>query len=224
MLYVRIVDYKSSSMDIDLESLIAGEQLQLIVYLDAAARSRRKKHPDQEIVCAGAFYFSFQDPVIDLTPQMTEQEAEDLADSMMRLKGLVNSRQDVISLMESGPWEAGASSVIPVTRNKTPGELRASDHVITDRQFDLLRRYARDRMQKAASAILSGQIAPNPARKSSDITTCTWCPYRDVCGFDPHSPGAVFREREKRKADESWSVIEETVNGNERISDASVDG
>ena len=211
-LYIKIVDYKSSSKDIDLESLISGEQLQLVVYLDAAARSRQKKNPNQEIVCAGAFYFSFQDPVIDLTPQMTDQEAEALADSKMRLKGLVNRRQDVISLLESGPWEAGASSVIPVTRNKTPGELSASDNVITDRQFDLLRRYARDRMKKIASAILSGQIAPNPSRKSSDITSCTWCPYRDVCRFDPHSPGAVFREREKRKSDESWSVIEEALN------------
>ena len=215
-LYVKIVDYKSSSKDIDLESLIAGEQLQLIVYLDAAARSRQKENPDQEIVCAGAFYFSFQDPVIDLTPQMTKQEAEDVADSMMRLKGLVNSRRDVIDLLETGPWESGASSVIPVTRNKEPGELRASDHVITDRQFDLLRRYARDKMKKTASAILSGQIAPNPSRKSSEITSCTWCPYRDVCGFDPHSPGAAFREREKRKTDESWAVIEETVNEHEK--------
>ena len=224
-LYIRIVDYKSSSKDVDLESLIAGEQLQLIVYLDEAARIRQKKHPKKEIVCAGAFYFPFQDPVIDLTPQMTDQEAEVLADSMMRLNGLVNSRQDVLERLESGPWEAGASGVIPVTRNKAPGELRAADNVITDRQFDLLRRYARDRMRKIASAILSGQIAPNPSRKRSGTTSCTWCPYRDVCGFDPHAQGAAYREREKRKADESWALIEETVSSQspeEGTDDASV--
>ena len=38
-LYVKIVDYKSSSRDIELERLIEGEQLQLIVYLDAARSS-----------------------------------------------------------------------------------------------------------------------------------------------------------------------------------------
>ena len=148
-----------------------------------------------------------------------------LADSMMRLNGLVNSRQDVLERLESGPWEAGASGVIPVTRNKAPGELRAADNVITDRQFDLLRRYARDRMRKIASAILSGQIAPNPSRKRSGTTSCTWCPYRDVCGFDPHAQGAAFREREKRKADESWALIEETVSSQspeEGTDDASV--
>ena len=44
-LYVKIVDYKSSARDIDLESLIEGEQLQLLVYLDAAARLEQKAHP-----------------------------------------------------------------------------------------------------------------------------------------------------------------------------------
>ena len=58
-IYVKIVDYKSSSREIDLESLIEGEQLQLIVYMDAAAKLSRRKDPDREVVCAGAFYFSF---------------------------------------------------------------------------------------------------------------------------------------------------------------------
>ena len=210
-LYVKIVDYKSSARDIDLESLIEGEQLQLLVYLDAAARLEQKAHPENEIVCAGAFYCSFQDPVVDMDPLMTKEEAEDAILRSMRVKGLVNGRQDVVERLETAPWEAGTSKVIPVSRNMTRGELRASSSVVTDRQFELLRLYSRDRMRRIASSILSGKIAPNPSRKDAQITSCTWCPYRDVCRFDPRRRGTGYRERAKRSGKENWELIEQAV-------------
>lgn len=210
-LYVKIVDYKSSSRDIDLESLIEGEQLQLFVYLDAAAQLEKRRNPGREIVCAGAFYCSLQDPVISMTPAMTKEEAEDAVVRSMRVKGLVNGRKDVLERLDTSPWEAGASLVIPVTRNSNPGDVRSSAGVVTDRQFNLLRSYSRDRMQRSAASILSGQIVPNPAMLDSNSTACTWCPYRDVCGFDPRRKGTGYREKAKRSAAESWEIIEQTV-------------
>ena len=214
-LYVKIVDYKSSAQDVDLERLIAGEQLQLFAYLDAAAALEQKAHPEKEIVCAGAFYFSFQDPVVDMTRQMDAEELEDAIVAKMRVQGLVNGRPDVVERLDTEQTGAGPSLVVPVTRNKTPGELRESDHVVTDRQFDLLQRYARDRMRKIAGAILSGQIAPNPSRKDANSEACTWCPYRDVCRFDPRARGAAYRELEKRTNKESWEIIEAAVSREE---------
>ncbi len=208
-IYVKIVDYKSSSREIDLESLIEGEQLQLIVYMDAAAKLSRRKDPDREVVCAGAFYFSFLDPVVGITPQMTEDQIQDAIDASMRVKGLVNSRKDVIERLDAQPWAPGASKVIPVTKNKAQGEVRAAGHIISDRQFSLLRDYAAHRMREIASDILSGQTAPNPSRKDSNTTACTWCPYRDVCGFDPRSRGMAYREKAGRSPEKIWEVIEE---------------
>ena len=206
-LYIKIVDYKSSPHDFDLGSLIAGEQLQLMVYLDAAADLARKEHPDREIVCAGAFYFSFQDPVAEVTRQMTTEQIEDVIVSEMKMKGLVNGRSDVVERLDQSLTQQGASLVVPVTRNKTPGELRSSQSVVTDRQFDLLRGYARDRMRRIADAILSGQILPKPSRKDPGTSACTWCPYRDVCRFDPRAKDMAYRDREKRSSQENWEII-----------------
>ena len=212
-LYVKIVDYKSSSRDIELERLIEGEQLQLIVYLDAALSLEQKAHPEKEIVCAGAFYYAFQEPMVEMTPDMTPEELEDLTVGSMRVKGLVNGRADVVERLDRGLSEPGPSLVIPVIRNKNPGELRASDNVITDRQFELLREYAKDRMRRAAASILSGQTAPNPSRMDTNTTSCTFCPYHDVCGFDPHGKGMRYRERAKRSSKENWEIIGNTVSG-----------
>ena len=212
-LFLKIVDYKSSSRDVDLDSLIEGEQLQLIVYMDAAAKMAKEKYPEREIVCAGAFYFPFQDPVTDLTEKMTPEEQEEAVVAAMRVKGLVNLRGDVIERLDNSPWEAGASKVIPIIKNRTPGEVRAADNVVTDRQFDLLRRYSEEQMKRIASDILSGRIAPNPSRKDSATTACSFCPYCDVCGFDPTRRGMAYREKEKRSRDRNWEIIEETVSG-----------
>jgi ATP-dependent helicase/nuclease subunit B len=167
----------------------------------------QKAHPDKEIVCAGAFYFSFQDPIVEMAGQGDMDELEDAVISEMRVKGLVNGRPDVVDRLDRDR-SPGPSMVIPVTRNKNPEELRAGDHVITDRQFELLRSYARGKMRQIASSILTGQIAPNPSRTDARTQACTWCPYRDVCRFDPRQKGMAYREREKRSSQENWEIIE----------------
>ncbi len=207
-LYVKIVDYKSSDRDIDLESMIEGEQLQLMVYLDEAARLEKKNHPDREIVCAGVFYFAFQDPVIDISPDMNAQDREDAVIKQMRVKGLVNGSMDVVDRLDRTlDSAAGASLVVPVTKNKKSGGLRDSASIVTQEQIDLLRRYSRDKMRRISESILSGQIAPNPSRKDTASTACTWCPYKDVCRFDPHDKKMAYRERMKLTDAEKWELI-----------------
>ncbi len=210
-LYVKIVDYKSSDHDIDLESIVEGEQLQLMVYLDEAARLEARNHPDREIVCAGVFYFAFQDPVIEMKPDMDAQEMEDSVVRQMRVKGLLNGSADVVDRLDRTLDGQGTSLVVPVTKNKTPGSIRASSSIVTQEQIDLLRRYTRDRMRRISESILSGEIAPNPSRKDTATTACTWCPYRDVCRFDPHGKGMKYRERAGLTDQELWEEIRNTV-------------
>ena len=208
--------YKSSRHDVDLGSLADGEQLQLLVYLDAAARLEQTAHPDREVICAGAFYFAFQDPIVELDEASDADLTQTSILGEMKLRGLVNGRMDAVLRMDRSLAGGASSLVIPVYRNKN-GELRSSENVISDRQFNLLRGYVRKRMRMTASSILAGEIAPNPAREDSRTTTCTGCPYRDVCRFDPHRKGMSYREKEKRSGKELWEIIE-------RIEDAELDG
>lgn len=215
-LYVKVLDYKSSGHDIDLDSLIEGEQLQLMVYLDKAARIAAKDHPDREIVCAGVFYFAFQDPVVDMKSGMNEQDLEDAILKQMRVKGLVNGSTDVVDRLDRTlQGAAGASLVIPITKNKTPGSYRASESIVTQDQLDLLRRYSRDRMRRISESILEGRIAPNPSRVNDRNNACTFCPYKDVCRFDPHSKNMSYRDRQDLTGQEKWDLIKQTVDPGE---------
>lgn len=56
--YIRIIDYKSSAKDINLNEVLAGLQLQLITYLDAVCQ-------DKDLIPAGILYFGLVEPKID---------------------------------------------------------------------------------------------------------------------------------------------------------------
>ncbi len=219
-LYVKIVDYKSSSHDFDLDGLIEGEQLQLMVYMDEAARMEAKNHPDREIVCAGVFYFAFQDPVIDMTFDMTQEAMEDAVVGEMKVSGLVNGSPDVIDHLDRDLPQSKASLVIPVRKNKEPGSLRASRSIVDQEKIDLLRRYSRDRMRRISEAILAGEIAPNPSRKDERTSACTYCPYKDLCRFDPHSKTMSYRERTKLDDTQKWELIRKALDPQENTSDS----
>ena len=55
--YIRIIDYKSSVKNIDLNEVVAGIQIQLLTYLDAVSK---KENAD----LAGVLYFNLIEPVI----------------------------------------------------------------------------------------------------------------------------------------------------------------
>ena len=53
--YIRIIDYKSSAKDINLNEVVAGLQLQLLTYLDAVCNI-------EDVMPAGVLYFNLIDP------------------------------------------------------------------------------------------------------------------------------------------------------------------
>lgn len=56
--YIRIIDYKSSAKDINLNEVLAGLQLQLITYLDAVCE-------EKDVIPAGVLYFGLTEPKLD---------------------------------------------------------------------------------------------------------------------------------------------------------------
>ena len=55
--YIRIIDYKSSAKDIDLNEVYAGLQIQLLTYMDAICK-------EEDLMPAGILYFSMLEQMI----------------------------------------------------------------------------------------------------------------------------------------------------------------
>ena len=214
--FVKIIDYKSGSTAFDLAALYYGLQLQLVVYMDAALELEGRRHPGKETVPAGIFYYHIKDPFADQREDMTEEDIERDILRQLRMNGLVNSELSIISHLDREIRKE--SDVIPVAvKDGYVQESRSS--VASTQRFSALRRFVGRRLREAGQDILGGDVDLKPYKQGSR-TSCDYCPYHAVCGFDTKTSGFGFRRLKNRKPEEIWEEIEEE----ERVEGAAGDG
>lgn len=192
--YVKVIDYKTGSKSFDVTALYHGFQLQLMVYMDAALQMEQKKHPEKEILPAGVFYYRIQDPLIDRPKEGEEQES-----ILKELKpdGMISLEKEVLGHLDH--CMGGESSVIPVKYNKN-GSLSKSSKAASAQDFYLMMKYAVNKVEEIRQKILSGDVKVNPYRRGTE-TSCDYCSYRQICGFDTKMEGYRYREIEAMSVD-----------------------
>lgn len=201
--YVKIIDYKSGSTRFDLAALYYGLQLQLVVYMDAVMELQERAHPDKKVVPAGVFYFNIKDPVVEKQAQMNPEDIDTAILQQLKMSGLVNSDLEVISHLDHEIQDK--SDVIPVAmKNGLLQEHYSS--VASERRFQVLRDFVKQRLKQSGQEILSGNAAVTPC-KQGNTTACDYCPYHAVCGFDQKVAGYGYRRFRSMKPEEVWAQI-----------------
>ena len=198
--YVKVIDYKTGSKSFDVTALYHGLQLQLMVYMDAALQLEQKKHPEKEILPAGVFYYRIQDPLIDRPKEGEEQES-----ILKELKpdGMISLEKEVLEHLDH--CMVGESSVIPVKYNKN-GSLSKSSKAASAQDFYLMMKYAVNKVEEIRQKILSGDVKVNPYRRGTE-TSCDYCGYRQICGFDTKMEGYRYREIDAMSVDKVIQAI-----------------
>ncbi len=194
-LYVKVIDYKSGSTKFDLLKLYYGTQLQLVVYMNAAMELEKKKHSTKEIVPGGLFYYHIDDPVVEITGEIQEADIHDAILKELKPDGLVNSEEAVYRAMDDEFEQK--SDVIPVELKKN-GELSVRSSVASAEEFDILSEYVNRNIVKIGKDIYKGNIKVSPLGEGQE-SSCKYCPYKAVCGFDLKIQG--YEERKVKKID-----------------------
>ncbi|MEH7251632.1 helicase-exonuclease AddAB subunit AddB [Neobacillus niacini] len=178
--YLRVIDYKSSEKDVNLNEVYYGLALQMLTYLDIVIT-----HSDQLIEMkaspAGVLYFHVHNPLISSSKLLTVDEIEKEIMKKFKMNGLMVGDQDVLKLMDQS-LESGDSQIISAGIKKD-GNLTKKSKVASLNEFDDLRAYVRKLYQDTGEAIVDGQVAITPY-KLKDKTPCTFCSYKSVCQFD----------------------------------------
>ena len=193
--YVKVIDYKSGSTKFDLIKLYHGMQLQLIVYMNAAMELEKKKHAQKEIVPGGLFYYHIDDPVIEITGEVSEEEIQEAILKELKPDGLVNKEEAVYRAMDDAFEQK--SDVIPVEIKKN-GELSARSSVASAEEFAVLSEYVNHSIVNMGNAIYEGTVEVSPFVEGQ-TSSCDYCPYKAICGFDRKIEG--YQERKPRKLD-----------------------
>ena len=205
--YVKVIDYKSGNRKFDLAALYYGLQLQLVVYMNAAMEMESRKHPDKEIVPAALLYYHIDDPTIETTVELTDEQINEQILAKLRMNGVVNSDPEVVERLDR--YMQDKSVVIPVEKKKD-GSFSARSGVLSREEMQLISSYVDAKIRSIGREILDGKIAANPYEKGNE-EACTYCAYKKVCGFDGSIPGYEKRQLEDLDKQALMQRMQETV-------------
>lgn len=173
--YVRIIDYKSSVKDIDLDEVMAGLQIQLLTYMDAVTKI-------EDFMPAGVLYFNLIEPVIKANRNTTEDDIEEQIKKQFKMKGIVLSDINIIRKMDRD-LEKGASNIVPAYIDSKGNISEAKSSCATMEEFNKLQEYTIKTVKEISKEIFEGNIDIKPYYKNKK-TGCDYCSYKSICGFN----------------------------------------
>ncbi len=158
--YVRIIDYKTGSIDESPLSDYTGQKLQMQLYM---------AHVKGERTPAGVFYFP------------ASVAYGDTDEGRFRMKGFLNGEREALL--------AGDVHLVDDERKKSEyfasalKNARSLSRVMDEETFRLFLEYGVLVAKKGAAEIKEGYIAPSPFVDVAEKGKCTYCKYGGMCGF-----------------------------------------
>lgn len=161
--YYRIIDYKTGSDKIADQELFMGKKLQLYLYLKAF---------ESEGVAAGAYYASIKDA-------FSKEDG-----TVTYLSGNTLAEDEVVTATDSSYFTANQSDVIGLKYSaKKNGERKISSNGFSAEDIAARKEYAKTVAEKGVEYMSGGFIAPTPYAEGLK-STCDYCPFGAVCGFE----------------------------------------
>ena len=176
--FIRIIDYKSSVKNIDLNEVVAGIQIQLLTYLDAVSK-------EENADLAGILYFNLIEPVIKAkNKHLTEEQLEQEIRNNFKMNGLILGDVEVVKMMDNN-LKTGNSNIIPAYIDKEGNLSKNKPSIIEKDEFKLLQNKVEKVIKQISEEILSGEITQKPIYlHKNKRTACEFCTYKAICGFD----------------------------------------
>lgn len=196
--YLRIIDYKSSAKNIDLNEVYAGLQIQLLTYLDAACK-------EEDLMPAGVLYFSMLEQMIKSDKRLEQEEIEDKIRANFKMKGLILADVKVVKLHDKN-LQNGNSALVPAYIGKD-GELsEKKTSGVTAEQFKDLQKYMYTIIKQISKEILGGNIDLKPYYKDKK-TPCKYCDYKSICSFNMGGCENSYNYIDKKSKEEILSKL-----------------
>ncbi|MGX8791444.1 helicase-exonuclease AddAB subunit AddB [Oceanobacillus sp. M60] len=205
-LYLRIIDYKSSSRALDLLEVYYGLALQMLTYLDVVL-THSEKWLGQQASPAGVLYFHVHNPMINMDKEKLDSDIEEQIFKSYKMRGLLLSDEDIARMMDES-LESGNSHIIPAGLKKD-GTFNSNSKIADEDTFEQLKNHIHGLLKQAGLDMTSGGVEINPFLKK-ETEACTYCPFHAVCQFDPALEGNNYRKIANMKEKE---VIERLKGG-----------
>ncbi|MDZ5470262.1 helicase-exonuclease AddAB subunit AddB [Bacillus sp. 31A1R] len=213
--FLRVIDYKSSSKDLNMNEVYHGLALQMLTYLDIII-THSSALIGKEADPAGVLYFHVHNPMINASKMLTLDEIEEEIFKKFKMQGLLLGDEQVIRLMDK-TLESGDSQIISAGIKKD-GTLSKRSKVASKDEFNQLRSYVRNMYVKTGNRIVDGAVNISPY-KMKDRTPCTFCSFKPVCQFDESLDNNQYRVLQTQSKEDVMEQMRKEMDGHGEISD-----
>lgn len=173
--YLRIIDYKSSARNVDLNEVYAGISIQLLTYLDAICE-------EKDLMPAGILYFNLIEK--NVNPKVkTEESIEEEIRKQFKMKGLILADIEVMKMQDNNLKEGTTSKIIPAGISGKGTINKRDTNGVEQEEFEVLQKYIGKIIKEIGKEILQGKIDLKPTNYKGK-TPCRYCEYHAICGFD----------------------------------------
>lgn len=206
--YVKVVDYKSGNKSLDTLKVYSGKQLQLIVYLDQAAKLEKKKKPGKSVIPSAVFYYYVHDPIISSDVNLDEEALGKKIIEDMKDTGVFVGEGEVAELLDRDVMDvmntSKSSDVVNVSVKKGSEVILDKGDFVSREDMDTIIDYTRRKVVDIAQDMAMGNITPD----YSDSKQCSYCSYKDIC----HRDSGSYTEPEKKYSyDEVIDMMKDTL-------------
>ena len=160
--YVRIVDYKTGKTTFELQKILQGIGLQMLLYLFAMHRNGDHLL-NEKLHCAGVLYFPAKIEHLSVDSKF-DSGISNARRKSQRRTGMILEREDVLSAME------------PEERFLPEKNSRA-----TSEQFEILEKFVFRTVAALADELALGTVEANPYYAGDRDNACAKCSYCEVC-------------------------------------------
>ncbi|AIF42731.1 helicase-exonuclease AddAB subunit AddB [Virgibacillus sp. SK37] len=194
-LFLRIIDYKSSSKGLNLLEVYYGLALQMLTYLDVVL-THSETWLGVKATPAGVLYFHVHNPMISGDQKLPEDKIEEEIFKKYKMQGLLLSDEDIVKMMDTS-LDSGTSTIIPAGVKKNGG-FYSSSKIADEDTFTSLQSHIHQLMMQAGIDMTEGGVHLNPYQHKQQIA-CTYCPFHAVCQFDPMLEDNNYRKLTEMK-------------------------
>ncbi len=193
--FVRIIDYKSSSKSIDFALVKEGIRIQLLVYLQTLVKNGGQYLDIKNTILPGAaFYMAYDHSLLKFKNKPASEEITAALKEKFKLKGIILNDESVLYAIDKeleGRTDYKSEIADGVSVNKS-GQINIKN-LLYKEQFNLLLEDCEKLLKKTGDKILNGEFYIRPY-KMSDKTACSYCDYKSICQFDKtmHSYKTVY--------------------------------
>ncbi len=171
--YIRIVDYKTGKKKFDLNDVINGINMQMLLYLVSIWRNGKGEY--ESIIPSGVLYYPAKIEAVD-----TEREAD--ADTRRRkrylktkMNGLLVEDEKIIRRMD----KKAEGLFLPISYDSKTGAVKGN--LISLTALEKLGKKMDGIIKSMGDSLHEGKVDARPLMGSGHTNTCEYCDYKEVC-------------------------------------------